>query len=272
MPGIGINYCEALLRGFLTLHGNPYAASQISVIVRTMIRDLESDDTARKAPIVAILNDTPRLETDLFNDLLGVMIASPAMRERHGIPDSFETQRYGLSQDFHTQTDPVRREKLEHLLSSVVLNYHVYEVGRPPQKYPTLQRCMWPALQSSWAGMQGWQVNSFLVDPNVSEFTSSKWTGRIRDDISRTLSDFDRSLTVAIDKIRVPGSSTLQLHLRKVDSVWESLQQSWLGKRDRYKNMLDQILRLGFLRDSRYDFLRTEDGRYMETLVLRQGP
>jgi len=267
--GIRINYCEALLRGFQAKHGDSYAVSQIPVIVRALVRDFASDKPARKAPIVALLEDSVALESDLFNELTNAMIASPAMRGRDGIPALFDAQRSALRGTLGTQLDSSKWEKVENLLSVVMVNYYVFEVGRRPQKYPTLQRCMCPALQTT---LQGREVNTFLLDPNASTFTSFKWDARTRDDISRALIACDKNLTVYVDKTRAPGISTYQLYLRKEDHIFENFRRTWLAKRERYRDMLRQISRFGYVENSRYAHLWSEDLNYMETLVLPQGP
>ncbi|KAI1617338.1 hypothetical protein EDD36DRAFT_161039 [Exophiala viscosa] len=268
-PGIGINCCQALLHGFQGTHGDAYAVSQIPVVVRAIVRDFASDELARKAPIAALLEDSIELEGDLFNDLINALIASPAMRGRKGIPSAFDAQRSGLSRTLKTQPDSSQREKIEKLFSDMMVNYHVFEVGRRPQKYPNFQRCMCPALQTS---PKGQEVNAFLLSPNVSTFTSVKWDARTRDDISRALIDCDKKLTVYVDKVRGQGISMYQLYLRKEDHIFEDRQRTWRAKRNRYRDMLSQIADLGFLQDSRYAYLRSEDWKYMETLVLPQGP
>ena len=266
-PGIGITYCEALLRGFQA-NGDSYAVSQIPVIVQAIVRDLASDELARKAPIVALLEVSLNLESNLFNDLIDAMVTSPAMKGRDGIPALF-AQGSGRSGILETQPDSPQHSKVEYFLSAVLLHYYVFEVGRPPQRYPTFQRCMCPALQSS---PQGREVNDSLLNPNASTFTSLKWDAKTRDNVSRALIDCDKKLTVYVDKQRAPGTSTFQLYLRKEDHIFENLQRRWSAKRSRYRDMVSQFPMLGFLQDSRYAYLKSEDWKYMETLVLPQGP
>ncbi|KAI1629114.1 hypothetical protein EDD37DRAFT_37279 [Exophiala viscosa] len=268
-PGIRINDSEALLHGFQMKQGDSYAVSQIPVTVRAIVRDLASDELARKAPIVALLEESLKLESDLFNDLINAMVTSPAMKGRDGIPALFDAQRSGQGRIVKIQPNSAQRSKVEDFLNAVSLHYYVFEVGRPPQGYPTLQRCICPALQST---PQGREVNGFLLNPKASTFTSSKWDARTRDDVSRALTDCDRQLTVYVDKKRAPGSSTYQLYLRKEDHIFEDRQRTWRAKRNRYRDMLSQIADLGFLQDSRYAYLKSEDWKYMETLVLPQGP
>ena len=112
------------------------------------MRGLESDGIAQTAPVVSLLADSVKLETDLFNGLIDAMIGSPAMKRRHGIPALFDAQCVGLSRIAQAQPSPPQREKLESFLSSVLMNFYVFEVGRPPQKYPTLKRCFCFPLQN----------------------------------------------------------------------------------------------------------------------------
>ncbi|KAK5028493.1 hypothetical protein LTS07_006584 [Exophiala sideris] len=268
-PGIGLNYCEALLRGFQAKPGDRYAVSRIPVIVQAVMRELKSDGIARTAPIVRLLHDSLKLEPNLCDGLIDAMIGSPAMRRRHGIPALFDAQFGVLNGIAVAQPPPSQREKLESFLSSVLMNYFVFEVGRPPQRYPTLNRSICYDLQK-WP--QGKRINRFLQDPNQLTFISTKWTGQMRDNIIRVLEASDANLSVAIDKIRSGTASTLQLHLRKVDYPCDNLLKTWVSRYVRYQEMLKQTHALGFLKDSKYTFLQSGDWRYMESLVLPQGP
>jgi hypothetical protein len=156
---------------------------------------------------------------------------------------------------------------LDGLFESLATNFYVFQVGRHPQRFPNLQRMHCSSLCRL---PQGQEVNRFLQDPQAEEFTSVGWDSRTRDNIMRLVQSEDLDLTVRIDKVR--PAKTYQMHLRKVDHVYDKAWNTWSGKRSRYLRMIEQLHCQGFLRDdrcpNRYPYLKTEDLHIMESRVL----
>lgn len=192
-------------------------------------------------------------------------------RSRHGgssttsIPAVFEDQLQDIIKWQAAGMQPVQRAILGGLFECLATNFYVFQVGRPPQKYPNLRRV--PCL-SLCHSPQGQEVNRFLQDAQAEQFTSAGWDSRTRDDIMRLLQSEDRDLTVRIDKVRHSNHGTYQMHLRKVDQVWDRVWSIWCGRPSRYLTMLDQLHNQGFIRVDRYRYLRTEDLQTMESRVL----
>jgi hypothetical protein len=67
-------------------------------------------------------------------------------------------------------------------------------------------------------------------------------------------------------------SGAQQLHLRKIDRVWEMAWKTYGDKRRCFREMLQKIWDGGFLQDSEYAFLWSEDLIQMEDRVWAPGP
>ncbi|KAK5457113.1 hypothetical protein LTS15_004894 [Exophiala xenobiotica] len=276
-PGMDIYYCEALLRGLLQVQHSgadadafAFVTAQLPAIVHTVITVLKAGEISVHAPIARLIVDAGTLNIDLCNPLVRAILDSPAMRSRQGginIPAMFENQLGAIIELHARRIRPDQIATLNGLFESLATNFYVFQVGRHPQRFPNLQRMYCSSLCHL---PQGQEVNRFLQDPQAEEFTSVGWDSRTRDNIMRLVQSEDLDLTVRIDKVR--PAKTYQMHLRKVDHVYDKACNTWSGKRSRYLRMVEQLHCQGFLRDdrcpNRYQYLKTEDLHIMESRVL----
>ncbi|KAK5418545.1 hypothetical protein LTR06_002295 [Exophiala xenobiotica] len=274
-PGMDIYYVEALLRGLLQVQhsdadADAFVTAQLPAIVHTVMTVLLAGEISVHAPIARLIVDAGTLNIGLCSPLVHAILHSPAMRSRQGgtnIPAMFENQLGDIIELHARRIRPGQIAILDGLFESLARNFYVFQVGRHPQRFPNLQRMPCSSLCHL---PQGQEVNRFLQDPQAEEFTSVGWDSRTRDDIMRLMQSEDLDLTVRIDKVR--PAKTYQMHLRKVDNVYDKAWNTWSGKRSQYLRMIEQLRSQGFLRDdghpNRYRHLKTQDLHLMESRLL----
>nr|KAK5441315.1 hypothetical protein LTR18_007159 [Exophiala xenobiotica] len=274
-PGMDIYYVEALLRGLLQVQhsdadADAFVTAQLPAIVHTVITVLHAGEISVHTPIARLIVDAGTLNIDLCRPLVLAIVNSPAMRSRQGgtnIPAMFENQLGDIIELHAGRVRPDRRAIFNRLFEFLARNFYVFQVGRHPQRFPNLQRMHCSSLCHL---PQGQEVNRFLQDPQAEEFTSVGWDSRTRDNIMRLVQSEDLDLTVRIDKVR--PAKTYQMHLRKVDHVYDKAWNTWSGKHSRYLRMIEQLRSQGFLRDdghpNRYRHLKTQDLHLMESRLL----
>ncbi|KAK5560121.1 hypothetical protein LTR46_001871 [Exophiala xenobiotica] len=280
-PGMDIYYVEALLRGLLQVQhsdadadadADAFITAQLPAIVHTVITVLLAGEISVHAPIARLIVDAGTLNIDLCRPLVRAILDSPAMKSRQGgtnIPAMFENQLGDIIELHAGRVRPDQRAILDGLFESLATNFYVFQVGRHPQRFPNLQRMRCSSLCHL---PQGQEVNRFLQDPQAEEFTSVGWDSRTRDNIMRLVQSEDLDLTVRIDKVR--PAKTYQMHLRKVDHVYDKAWNTWSGKHSRYLRIIEQLRSQGFLHSdqhpNRYRYLKTQDLHIMESRLLPQ--
>lgn len=198
-PGVGINCCEALLRDFQARTENSFAQCQIPHIVRALIREIQSGVVQEKAPIVNLIIGSLTLGVSAATKVIVALHASPAMDGPSGIPFMFEAQADNLGQLQSNNIDLDLKDDLEDFFREVATSFYVFEVSRPPWKYPNFQRSGCKELASF---PEGYEVNQFLRNPHQDSFTSVGWTANARDKVMSLLTRADGNMTVKCEKVR----------------------------------------------------------------------
>ncbi|KAJ9609175.1 hypothetical protein H2200_006947 [Cladophialophora chaetospira] len=267
--GVSLKYCQVLLHGFIAQDNNTLAQTQIPHIVESMTSMISLGRCESNAPVIDLVTETTGLEISLANDLLAALISSPDMRASSGIPDACAFQIIEESRLRRNDIDPTRCQSIESFLCTVAINFYLFEVGPPPRTPPSWRRSKCREIDSTEEGME---INNFLSDPDLQEWTSEKSLAWDRHPSLDPVLNTDHCITVDYGKTGVRGSAVQRLNLRKHDRVWSISYSKWATSRQRYQQMLQSLSDRGFLQGPEYALLRLEDLTQMEDRVLGQGP
>ena len=227
-----------------------------------MIALLESGDLDISTPITDLVIDSLQLEPALADRLFTALVSSPAMNVLNGVPSIYEGQcKAKFGTPLRDIVDLKHHERIDNFLGTIATSFYVFEVGRAPLKHNIWRR---PKCEDLYGSPGGHEINAFLDDPALQQWTSANWTARDRDAAQRYLRQADESVTVDQERVRIPKCGTQQLRLTKNDNVWSAAIKRWTDKRQRYYQMLQQMSDAGFLQGSRYAFLRSGDLKRME--------
>ena len=218
---------------------------------------------------VDLIIDSLNMGISLGHDVLTALMSPPAMRNSNGIPATGALSCRSDIAIHPDDSDLVRRGTIGKLLCAVATSYHVFEVGPAPVKQVNWRRSTCQKLDNS---REGREINAFLSNPNLQDWTSVKWTAKNRDAALRLLLDADEHQTVDHKKLVSRGSAAQQLNLRKNDRVWQCSYSHWASKQQQYQRIIRSISDAGFLQGPENAFLRSENIRQMEDKVLGQGP